>query len=547
MKFKPNLYFFLFFVLSLWFSSCQSVRPPRKIAEKMDYTNEDVIATEVERINKMIEREPVRALWRSLLLGKKETIDITIENLKLLFINAIENKEYTLAKKYFSSLKNAGCENIEYSSEQINSLYYSDIPGLSGKNTKAPKSIADCMEGTVTIWVDRGLKVEYGAGFADIVLGSGFFIDERGYIITNHHVIESLVDPKYEGYARLYIKLFEDQDTKVPAKVIGYDSILDLALLKVELEPKVVFNLGSSSDLKVGDKISAIGTPVGLEGTLTSGIVSSTDRKLLTIGNVFQIDAAINSGNSGGPLIDENMNVQAVVFAGMLQYQGLNFAIPIEYLRQELNSLYRNEIVVHPWIGAYGHTKRNGKKKVGLEIQYVMPGGTAFLSGLKEGDVITEIDGNKISSLEDYHYLMMAYENETIVNCKYISTSKTGENDNNEIEKTCLLYLEQRPENPSIQVFNSDFYNGSFIPLFGVGLSNSSTLNKNFYTINKVIKGTLADELNLSVNDPIIVKEVRFDKDNELILALINANRIKNGFLTIGVVLYSSYDSPYYL
>ena len=97
--------------------------------------------------------------------------------------------------------------------------------------------------------------------------------------------------------------------------------------------------MGSSSDLEIGDKISAIGTPVGLEGTLTSGIISSFDRKLLALGNVFQIDAAVNSGNSGGPLIDKNLKVQAIVFAGMLQLQGLNFAIPVEYLKQELGIL----------------------------------------------------------------------------------------------------------------------------------------------------------------------------------------------------------------
>ena len=195
------------------------------------------------------------------------------------------------------------------------------------------------MHAAVTIWVDRGVTVKNGAGYADIIIGSGFFIDERGYIVTNHHVIDSMVNPKYEGYVRLYIKLLDDNLTKIPAKVVGYDSLLDLALLKVEITPEYVLDLGSSDDLEIGDKISAIGTPVGLEGTLTSGIISSFDRKLLSLGNVFQIDAAVNSGNSGGPLIDKNLKVQAIVFAGMLQLQGLNFAIPVEYLKQELSAM----------------------------------------------------------------------------------------------------------------------------------------------------------------------------------------------------------------
>jgi len=518
--------------------SCQSVKPPKNISDTIDYTNDDVVAAEIERINSMMENEPVRALWRSLLLKNDEVTEKSLTQLTVLFERAIEEKDYAVARKYYISLKNAGWKSDKYTDAEIAKIYKDDIPGLSGKNDRAPKSIADCMEGTCTIWVDRGLKVKNGAGYSDIVLGSGFFIDERGYLITNHHVIESVVDPKYEGYVRLYIKLLEDSDTKIPAKVIGYDPIMDFALLKVEITPKVVFNLGSSSDLKIGDKISAIGTPIGLEGTLTSGIVSSTDRKLVTLGNVFQIDAAVNSGNSGGPLIDEKMQVQAVVFAGMLQFQGLNFAIPIEYLKQELYSLYSNDMVIHPWIGAYGHTKRKGNKKVGLEVQYVMPGGSAFISGIKEGDVITEIEGQKITSIDDLQFIMMAYENETLLNCKLVNED--------EEEKELLVYLEQRPEAPAVTIYNSDFQNGSFIPLFGLGLTNSSTLNKNSYTIKNVIKGSVADEMKFSINDPVTVKDIKFDKENEYIFAQIVAKRRKNGFLDISIVLSSPYDGPYY-
>lgn len=529
---------FLLFTCMMFFS-CQSYKSPKNVSEPIDYTDDDVISAEIERINSLLETEPVKALWKALLLNKEDVKNRVIGNLEGLLERSLTEKNYSSARKYYISLKNAGWNSEKYSDDFLEKNYKTDVPGLNTENSRAPKSIADCMDGTVTIWVDRGIRVQNGAGYADIVLGSGFFIDERGYLITNHHVIESLVDPKYEGYARLYIKLLEDQETKIPAKVVGYDPILDLALLKVEITPKVVFNLGSSSGIKVGDRVSAIGTPIGLEGTLTSGIVSSTERKLLTLGNVFQIDAAVNSGNSGGPLIDDKLQVQAVVFAGMLQFQGLNFAIPIEYLRQELNSLYEGEMVIHPWIGGYGHTKRNGKKKVGLELQYVMPGGTAALSGLKEGDLITSIEGQKISSIDDYHFIMMSYENETIVNISYEDSD--GE------KKNALVYLEQRPENPAEKIYKSDFNTGSFIPLFGLGMTNSSTTNKNSYTINKIIRGSIAEELNLSVNDPIIVKDVRLDAKNKYIFAQIYAKRRKNGFLDIALMLSSSYDGPYYL
>ena len=89
------------------------------------------------------------------------------------------------------------------------------------------------------------------------------------------------------------------------------------------------------------------------------------------MGKVFQIDAAVNAGNSGGPLIDSNRRVQAVVFAGMLQYQGLNFAIPVEYLKQELPLLYKGEELKHNWLGAYGHTKRIKKIHKALKSKII--------------------------------------------------------------------------------------------------------------------------------------------------------------------------------
>lgn len=520
------------------FVSCSSLKQPSGIVESINYSDEEVVQIEIDRINSMMSSEPVRALWRACLLGREDVLTRTMNNLELLFKNAILEKEYFEAKKYYKSLISAGWKSDEYTYKEIEALCAQDIPGLRKDKGQLPENLTDCMNCTVTVWLDRGIKVQNGAGYADIVIGSGFFIDKRGYIVTNHHVIESMVDPKYEGYSRLYVKLLEDPDTKIPAKVIGYDSILDLALLKVEVEPKYVLNLGSSSELQIGDKVSAIGTPIGLEGTLTSGIISSVDRKLFTLGNVFQIDAAVNSGNSGGPLIDQNMNVQAIVFAGMVRYQGLNFAIPVEYLRQELNLMYSSGEVIHPWIACYGHTKRNGKKKTGLEIQYVLPGGAAFVSNLKPGDVITKVDGVPVNSLEDFQYLMMAYESETLLPCTYI--------DSEGAEKNILIYLEPRPENPNVVVLQSDLLCNAFVPLFGMKLIGSSTLNKNSYTIEQIIKGGTADEMNFSEHDAVTVRDIKILKEDEYILTQIYTKRRKKGFLDVTLVLSASFDNPYY-
>ena len=520
--------------------SCRSIRQPSSVPEPLNYTDDDIVQNEIERIDSFLEKEPLRALWRASLLGREDVIERCISKFDILFEAAIEDKNYLNAYKYYKSLiaVKPDWKAKNYSLSQIEKLAYSDIPGITGVNKKAPSKISECMKAAVTIWVDRGIKVKNGAGYADVIIGSGFFIDERGYIVTNHHVIDSMVNPKYEGYSRLYIKLPDDNLTKIPAKVIGYDSLLDLALLKVEIIPDYVLNLGSSTDLEIGDKISAIGTPVGLEGTLTSGIISSFDRKLLALGNVFQIDAAVNSGNSGGPLIDNNLKVQAIVFAGMLQLQGLNFAIPVEYLKQELVYLYGRGEIIHPWIGCFGNTKREGNKKLGLEVQYVLSGGSGFMAGLRPGDVITSFDGKAVSSLDDFNLMMMSYEAETIVECGYISAS--GE------EKKCLVYLEKRPENPSVTVYNSDLITSSFVPLFGMKLIPSSTTNKNSSTIEKIILGSAADQMSFSENDTVTIGGVQVDQKNEVIITSLSTKRKKKAFMDVSMTIATGLDSPYY-
>ena len=548
-----------FFCLEMALSlvSCRSLQQPDNIEKPLDYSNYDVVEAEKKRIRDFLEKEPVRALWRAELLGNEEVISECVDTVYRKFKVALYDKDYFTASKYYKSLKAINHNFEKNETSQLDALFYQTVPGLNGKNNKAPKTVADCMHATVTIWVDRGIKVRNGAGYPDIIIGSGFFIDERGYLVTNHHVIESMVDTKYEGYTRLYVKLLSDPDTKIPARVVGYDSVLDLALLKVEIEPDFILSLGSSSDLQIGDKVSAIGTPIGLEGTLTAGIISSTDRKLQTVGNVFQIDAAVNSGNSGGPLIDQNMKVQAIVFAGMLEYQGLNFAIPVEYLKQILPYMYKSEAmkeinkseenqleedsslkVIHPWLCAYGHTMRTGNKKTGLEVQYVMPGGSAALSGLSMGDVITEIDGVKVHTLEDFQIYQLSAQPGTMVKCNY----KTPDGE----DKSCLVYFEERPEAPLSLIYKSDFIDNSFIPIFGMQITRASTESKKIYKITKVIRGSVADEMSFSENDQLAVYAVKFDEEHKYIMAQVVIQRRKKGLIDVGLVLSAPYDNPYY-
>lgn len=514
--------------------ACSSVKELG--GSKSDYSEDDIRQNEINTIVELKEKEPVKALWRSVLLGDEKIKNECIKTCEEEFGKLITQEKYFEANRYAVSLVAAGeKEAAEY--KKHFDKYYDDIPGLSSKNEKIPKSIADCVNATVTIWVDKGLKLQNGSGFADIIVGSGFFIDKRGYLITNHHVISDLVDPEYEGFSRLYIKLLSDTDTKIPAKVVGYDPILDLALLKTEIEPEFVLSLGDSTELSVGDKVSAIGAPIGLDGTLTSGIISSTDRKLLTLGNYFQVDAAVNSGNSGGPLIGENRKVQGVVFAGMLTYQGLNFAIPVEYLRTLLPALYEGEEVVHGWIGAYGHTMRRGNKKIGLEVQHVMSGSVAQLAGLKTNDIITKINGVAVNTIEDFQCQCMNYSVGTMLGCEYIRDDE---------KFTTVIYLEKRPENPLIPVYESDYLGDVFVPAFGMKLIPTSSSRRKSFIVQSVIKGTSADELGFSENDVLTITGSKLDKKRKLYSVQVYTKRRKKGFMDISIVLATALDNPYY-
>ena len=527
------------FLFSNTLFSCKSLKQPSEIQKPLDYTDQDVIDNEIKNIRELQQKESTKALFRACLLKDNQIINECAAIVEAQAQTAINEKDYPLALRLYKSLVSAvKNEQAEKKFEQYYSEYYKNIPGLSFDEEKLPKTINDCINATVTVWVDQGYVVENGNGYADIVIGSGFFIDRRGYIVTNYHVISEVVNPKRKTTCKLFVKLPSDMEKKIPAKVVGYDSVMDLALLKVDsYEPDFVFALGSSSELEVGDKISAIGTPIGLEGTLTSGIISSTSRSLITMGKVFQIDAAVNSGNSGGPLIDSNKKVQAVVFAGMLQYQGLNFAIPVEYLKLELPLLYRGEKFKHCWLGAFGHTKKIRNNNEGLEVQYVMPGGSASYTGLEIDDVIICADGVSVATLEDFHNICMKYESGTIITCTYLRNGQ---------ENQALLYLDKRPDAPLKEIYASDFVDDAFIPILGIKMVRSSTINKKSYKIEYVLEGSIADQNGFSENDNLELIDVSFDDKNEICYVALSIERRKKGLLNFQMGLATSYDSPNY-
>lgn len=517
----------------------------------LNYNELDVRISEIESILQDKEEQPVKSLWRSYLLTQtkhgfndsSEAVFSECEEYVLdLMKKTIDNEDLINAQRYFTSLQSVSSNIISdfesyFSSDSLNAVSSDDR--IEPIETLAAVKVTDFLSGTVTVWVDKGIKVERGMGYADRVIGSGFFIDDKGHFITNYHVIESEVDTSYEGYSRVYVKLYKDSSTRIPAKVIGWDKALDLALLKTEAIPPYVFSLGSSMDLDIGDAIYAIGSPLGLENTITSGIVSAKDRQLFSLATVLQIDAAVNSGNSGGPIIDKNGNVKAIVFAGIMEYEGLNFAIPVEYLKALLPFLYKGP-VEHSWTGFYGITKKefpSSSTGSGVEVLYTMSGSSAQRASLHVGDVMESINNFPISSIEDLQNFLLNISPDTIV-C-YEGHTKDGE----PLRKA--LYTELRNEYPLYDLYQREPASRSFLPIFGMELTPSSTRNKDQYTIQSIVKGSTADENGFSVMDPVEVKRIKLLENNSIIYAELFTRKRSNAYFEVNIAIASSLDSPY--
>jgi putative serine protease PepD len=272
-------------------------------------------------------------------------------------------------------------------------------PGDS--STRASNSIAGLAKAVLPTVVSIEVTSMQGSG-----TGSGFVIRSsatESYILTNNHVANGA-----GGSANITVQ-FQDQSQN-KATIVGADPSYDLAVLKVARGDLPVAQLGDSSDVVVGDLTIAIGSPLGLSGTVTSGIVSALNRPVTAGGqgdasfiNAIQTDAAINPGNSGGPLINAAGQVVGVNSAiatlgnSSLGSQagsiGLGFAIPMNQARRVAQEIMNTGSSSHPVIGAELDVSYNG---AGARIAGLVPGGPASKTALKVGDVITAIDGQKV-------------------------------------------------------------------------------------------------------------------------------------------------------
>ncbi len=265
-------------------------------------------------------------------------------------------------------------------------------------------------------------------------LGSGFIISEDGYIVTNHHVIKNA--------SNIIVRLTNKKEYKgKDVKIIGSDSRTDVALLKIETKEKLPYLIfGDSDKIKVGDWVMAVGNPFNLEGTVTVGVISAKGRSHIPLSegpdlqNFLQTDAAINPGNSGGPLLNlkgDVIGINTAITSTSGGNIGIGFAIPINLAKSVIEELKTKGKVTRGYLGVYLEDLTEDMKRAldlksleGVLINEVIANSPADNAGIKEGDVIIEYEGQKVTDVQSFRIMVASTTPGKTIKLKLIRDGK---------------------------------------------------------------------------------------------------------------------------
>lgn len=285
--------------------------------------------------------------------------------------------------------------------------------------------------------------------------GSGIVISTDGYIMTNNHVVDSSSSSSSYSYydlseaTSIKVKLNSDiygSDSTFDATVVGKDSKTDLAVLKIDKSGLTAAEFANSDEAVVGEFAMAVGSPLGLDTTVTTGIISAVNREVTSDGNTFtciQTDAAINSGNSGGALVNSDgkvIGINTLKLSGS-GVEGIGFAIPINSTLDVVNELIDHNKVLRPYIGITGidldeATAKKYNLSVGVYVKSIQEFSPAEKAGLKAGDVIIKADNKDITTMKELNELKEAHQ---IGDTMTLIVNRNGE------QKEFTLTLEETP------------------------------------------------------------------------------------------------------
>lgn len=303
-----------------------------------------------------------------------------------------------------ANVSNSFITQITSNNPQISLTNYSDT-AIYAANKALPSIVGISISYNVSV---------FGMTQTAEATGSGVIISKDGYILTNNHVVSSSDSSYYYEVSeatKVTVSLY-GSEKEYEAKIIGTDEQTDLAIIKIEADNLTPAELGDSSAIKVGEFVLAIGNPLGLDTSVTSGIISALDRDVAinegTTYHVIQTDCAINSGNSGGALVNSNgqvIGINTLKLAGT-GIEGVGFAIPINDTIDVYEQLINHGKVLRPFIGISGSnltesTAQRYNLPIGIYVESIAENSGATNSGLKKGDVITQIDGENVTTMEE--------------------------------------------------------------------------------------------------------------------------------------------------
>ena len=324
-----------------------------------------------------------------------------------------------------SSTKNSSqSSKVDGYVSQVNLTNYSET-AVYAANKILPSIVGIEIEYTV----NNSLMEMFGRSSTSTATasGSGIIISEDGYILTNNHVVASSSEASDSYYqvseaTKLTVTLFND-DTKYDAKIIGKDEQTDLAVIKIEKTGLSKAEFADSDSIKVGEFAMAVGNPIGMNSSVTCGIVSATNREVTDSDGkqytLIQTDAAINSGNSGGALVNSEgkvigINTLKVSGTGI---EGMGFAIPINSTTDVTSQLIQYSKVKRPYIGITGidlseslSNKYSIPLNEGVYVKSVEDFSSAEKAGLKSGDIIIEADGSKVTKMDDLNKIKNSHK-----------------------------------------------------------------------------------------------------------------------------------------
>lgn len=293
---------------------------------------------------------------------------------------------------------------------------------------------------TVTYSVNSPYYSYYGMSASTATAsGSGVIISKDGYILTNNHVVASSTSSSYYQVSKatkITVTLYNDE-AEYEAKIIGTDEQTDLAVLKIEKNDLTAAELGDSNNVQVGEFAMAIGNPLRMQSTVTTGIISAKNRTITSDNvtyKVIQTDAAINSGNSGGALINAEgkvIGINTLKLSGS-DVEGIGFAIPINDTIDVYEQLISNGKVSRPYIGISGRdineaTAQKNNLSVGIYVVSVEEFSSAEKAGLQSGDVIISFDGKQVKTLDELNQIKNTHQIGDEVKIKVIRNKEEKE------------------------------------------------------------------------------------------------------------------------